>query len=380
MRKIKILFFIHDLSYGGAEKVLVNLVNNMNTDVFDITLKTMFDVGLHKNNISKKVKYIPGLKHMFRGNSHIMKLFSPSTLYKFFIKEDYDIIVSYLEGAPARIVSGCPKINTKTVCWLHIQLDDEQRYTQGFKNRREADQVYQKFDKLICVSNTVKESFLNITNNKFDNIDVLYNTNETDMIKQKAKESVEDVVFDKDIINICSVAKITETKGYDHLAHVHKRLIDEGLKHHIYILGVGEQRSEIEKYLKKNHLENTFTFLGFRDNPYKYVANCDLYVCSSHREGFSTAVTEALVVGTPVVSTLCSGAQELLGYNNEYGIVIENSEQGIYDGLKYMLTHKDKLEYYKEKAKERGSFFSKENTVKAVEDMLIQLLNREESL
>ena len=85
-------------------------------------------------------------------------------------------------------------------------------------------------------------------------------------------------------------------------------------------------------------------------------------------------------MGTPVVSTLCSGAQELLGYNNEYGIVVENSEQGIYDGLKYMLTHKDKLEYYKEKSKERGSFFSTENTVKAVEDKLIQLLNQEELL
>lgn len=59
-----------------------------------------------------------------------------------------------------------------------------------------------------------------------------------------------------------------------------------------------------------------------------------MYVCSSRREGFSTAVTEALIVGTPVVSTNCSGAYELLGKNNEYGIVTENNEDALYEGIK----------------------------------------------
>ena len=89
------------------------------------------------------------------------------------------------------------------------------------------------------------------------------------------------------------------------MARVHKRLIDEGLNHHIYILGIGEDEDKINKYIKENNLQDTYTLLGFRDNPYKYVVKCDLFVCSSLREGFSTAVTESLVVGTPVVSTLC---------------------------------------------------------------------------
>ena len=107
--------------------------------------------------------------------------------------------------------------------------------------------------------------------------------------------------------------------------------------------------------------------MGFHQNPYKYVARCDLYVCSSHREGFSTAVTEALVVGTPVVSTNCSGAKELLGDDNEYGIVVENSEEGIYQGMKQMLSNPEMLAYYKKQAKLRGSFFSRTETVRAVE-------------
>lgn len=125
--------------------------------------------------------------------------------------------------------------------------------------------------------------------------------------------------------------------------------------------------------MKDNKLEDTYHLIGFRDNPYKYVAKCDLFVCSSYREGFSTAVTESLVVGTPVVSTLCSGAQELLGYNNEYGLIVENSEEGIYKGLKKLLEDKELLEYYKKKAAERGSFFSKEKTVAAVEKMLDEI-------
>ena len=193
------------------------------------------------------------------------------------------------------------------------------------------------------------------------------------ILDKKNSTSIDINVFDKNTINICSVGKIIEKKGYYRLAQIHKKLIDEGLKHNIYVIGIGEDEDRIRKYLKDNKLEDTYHLIGFRDNPYKYVAKCDLFVCSSYREGFSTAVTESLVVGTPVVSTLCSGAQELLGYNNEYGLIVENSEEGIYKGLKKLLEDKELLEYYKKKAAERGSFFSKEKTVAAVEKMLDEI-------
>ena len=109
-------------------------------------------------------------------------------------------------------------------------------------------------------------------------------------------------------------------------------------------------------------------------NPYKYIKSSDLYVCSSLSEGFSTSVTEALIVGTPVVTTLCSGMQEMLGENNEYGIVTENNEDALYEGIKTMLTTPGMLEDYAQKAKERGKYFNTENTTKAVESMLEELL------
>lgn len=368
----KILFLIHDLCHGGAEKVLINLVNNMDPEKFDITVQTLFDVGVHRDKIKPNIHYKTCFRHMIRGNSHFMKLFSPAFLYRTLIQDEYDIVISYLEGPPARIIAGCP-YPSKKVCWLHIELNDKKAVALGFRNYQEAIHCYQKYDQLIAVSETVKKAFSGSSGIQPDRIQVLYNTNETNQIQELAKLPVDDVVFEKDVPSVCSVAKITPTKGFDRLARVHKRLMEAGLKHHIYILGVGEQKEEIEAYLRENHLENSFTFLGFRDNPYKYMAKCDLYVCSSLREGFSTAVTEALIVGTPVVSTLCSGAKELLGENNEYGLVVENSEDGIYAGLKRMLICPSLWEHYKREAKNRGILFSTENTVRAVEKMLENL-------
>ena len=365
----KILFFITNLMRGVAEKVLVNLVNNLDRDKYNITLQTIFDVGVNKQYLKEDINYKYVFKKLFRGSTTIFKLFSPEFLYRYLIKDEYDIVISYLEGPTARIISGCP-YDSKKISWIHIEMNDEGKFAVGFRNSEEAKKCYGKFDEIICVSNTVKQIFLEASGLKEYNVEVLYNTNETEKIVEKSKEEVDDVVFDENIVNICSVGKITRTKGYDRLARVHKKLMEEGLNHHIYILGIGEEKDKINKYLEENNLQDTYTFLGFRDNPYKYMAKCDLFVCSSLREGFSTAVTESLLVGTPVISTLCSGAQELLGYNNEYGLVVENSEEGLYIGLKVLLIDNNQLTYYTKKCKERASLFSKQKTVSMVESML----------
>lgn len=368
----KILFFIPNLMHGGAEKVLVNLVNNLNQDKYDITIQTIFDVGVNKKRLNSDIRYKYIFKKLFRGSTTIFKLFSPIFLYKYLIKDEYDIIISYLEGPTARIISGCP-FSSKKICWIHTTMNSNENFSLGFRNMKEARFCYNKFDKIVCVSDDVKKAFLQKLNLKKNNLEVLYNTNETGKILLESKEDVTDIIFSNDVVNVCSVGKIVKVKGYDRLARVHKRLLKEGLNHHIYILGIGEDEDKINKYLEENDLKDTYTLVGFRENPYKYVSKCDLFVCSSLREGFSTAVTESLVVGTPVVSTLCSGAQELLGYNNEYGLVVENSEEGIYQGMKKLLEDRELLAYYKDKAKERGSFFSKEKTIEAVENMIDSL-------
>ena len=180
-------------------------------------------------------------------------------------------------------------------------------------------------------------------------------------------------IFRADEIKLIGVGKIEEVKGFDRLARIHKRFIDEGYPVHTYILGEGSKRDELSAFLEAENIRDSFTFLGYQTNPYKYVKNSDLFVCSSHSEGFSTAATEALIVGTPVVTTLVSGMKEMLGENNEWGIVTENDEEALYLGIKRLLDDQALLAYYKEKAAQRGKTFSTANTVSAVEDMLLNL-------
>ena len=368
----KILFMIPNLSVGGAEKVLVNLVNNLDKSKFDITVQTLFGGGVNEQFLNDTIKYKYCFKRTFRANSQILKIFSYKFLFGKFIKEHYDIIVSYLEGPTARIVAGCDDRDTKLVSWIHCRMESQKAGAVGFRSFKEAKKCYNKFDYTACVSQWVKDFFIKTFD--FEKpLGVLYNTIETDEIITKSSDKIDDIVFDKDTFNIISVGKIIAVKAFMRLAHIHKRLIDEGIKNHIYILGVGDEQPKIEKYLAENNLTDSFTFLGYNTNPYKYVKNCDLYVCSSISEGFSTSVTEALIAGTPVVATLCSGMQELLGENNEYGIVTDNNEEVLYEGVKKMLTTPGLLDHYAEKALERGKEFSTEKTTKAVEDMLLSL-------
>ena len=367
----KVLFLIPSLGHGGAERVLVNLVNHMDYSKFDITVQTMFDVGIYQDKLNEKVKYKGGLKWYFPGNPFVYKLFSPKMLYKFYIKEKYDIVISYLEGTSARVVAGCPD-GSKLVSWIHIEQINDKYVTKVFRNMAEANLCYDKYDKIVCVSDTVKQDFEKIFDVSKEPI-VLYNTVEADVIKKKSIEPIDDIEYSKDEINVCSVAKLMYSKGYDRLIPVCKRLIDDGFPIHLYLIGKGEEKDNLKKQAADLGILDKVTFAGFKSNPYKYVKNADLYVCSSRREGFSTAVTEALIIGTPVVSTNCSGAYELLGKNNEYGIVTENEENALCEGIKEMLSNEKGIAYYKQKAIERGKKFDAEQTVKAVEDMLWRL-------
>lgn len=370
--KKKLLFLIPNLAHGGAERVLVNLVNNLDRQKYDVTVQTLFDVGVNKQCLLPHIHYIGGYKKHIRGTTTLMKLFSPKILYRFWIHDDYDVLISYLEGPTSRIIAGCTERSKKKIAWLHIELNTPHQSAIGFRSPKEAERLYNTYDRLVAVASSVREVFLKSLPLTVP-VDVLYNTNETNMIIEKSKLPTTDNRFAVDGIKVCSVAKLVSTKGFDRLLNVHKRLIDEGIRHTVYIIGIGEEEPNLRRKIREYGVEDSFILLGFKENPYQYVSRCDLYVCSSRREGFSTAVTEALIVGTPVVSTDCSGAKELLGEHDEYGLVVENSEEGIYQGMKKILTEPELLSYYKVKSIERGRYFSKEKTVRAVEEMLDKL-------
>lgn len=367
----KILFLIHDLHQGGAEKVLVNLVNNMDRSKFDISVMVLFGGGVNEQFLAEDIKLNVCHKKPFAGNSHIMKLFTPEQLYRRYIKEHYDIIISYLEGPSARIVSGCTDEDAKLVSWIHVQQKDMDTLAASFRNEMEAQKCYSRFDQTICVSEYVKQDFCGILN--FEGpCHVLYNTVESELIIGRSSEPVSKFSSDERM-RLVAVGTLKEVKGYMRLLRIFERLIREGYLISLYILGTGPLRSDMEKFIDDNGLSEFVTLLGYDINPYKYVAKCSLFVCASFAEGFSTAATEALIVGTPVCTVEVSGMKEMLGENDEWGIVTDNDEEALYQGIKRLLDDPVLLAYYKEKAAERGKMFSTVNTVKAVEDMLLSL-------
>ena len=369
--KTKILFLIHDLGQGGAEKVLVNLVNNMDQSKFDITVTALFGGGVNEQFLAPHISFNMVFKKMIPGNTIWMKLFTPKQLHKICVKEHYDIEVSYLEGPAARIVSGCQDKDTKLVSWIHTKFKTVEQFYAPFRNVQEAMNCYNMFDYTAYVSADVGSNFKDKLG--FSKVDgVMYNTVESDKILKDSKDSV-NIEFDDSIVNLIAVGSLKEVKGYDRLLRVVKKIVMNNYKCCLYLLGIGPLEHTLKQYVIDNNLEDYVKFLGYDTNPYKYLSKSDLFVCSSYTEGFSTAATEALIVGTPVCTVDVSGMKEMLGENNEYGIVTENSEEALYEGIKSLFDNPQLLEEYKAKALERGKKFSTENTVKAVEEMLISL-------
>ena len=368
---IRILFLIHDLGQGGAEKVLVNLVNNMDRSKFDITVMALFGGGVNEQFLAPDIHFRTVFRKAIPGNSKLMKLLTPAQLHRLCVKEHYDIEVSYLEGPSARVISGCQDRTTKLVSWIHVEQHTMDRLSGSFRSESEARRCYDRFGQTVCVSQFVHDDFCRILNFQKP-CRVLYNTVESDKILANAVCDAPDLMDEKRL-RLIAVGTLKETKGYTRLLAIIKRLHDERRPVHLYVLGIGPLRQKMELYIQENNLQEVVTLLGYQTNPYKYVSKCDLFVCASFAEGFSTAATEALIVGTPVCTVEVSGMKEMLGEHNEWGIVTKNSEEALYQGIKDLLDHPDKLAYYKEKAIERGKSFSTEHTVHAVEEMLLGL-------
>ena len=364
----KILFLIHDLGEGGAEKVLVNLVNHLDKREFDVTVLSLFAGGINEQFLNNEVTYKTVFKKTFRGNRHFFKLFSPKLLHRLLIRERYDVEISYLEGPCARIISGGVYGDAKLICWIHSNHFSMKDVSSSFRSSREAVKCYGRFDKIVCVSQFMRENFCQWIP-VADKCIVLYNTVESDVILDKSRESVPEIE-NNSIFKIAAVGTLKPVKAFDRLLRIVKRLNDEGKSICLYLLGDGPLRNKFRTFIEQNHLEDSIKLLGYQVNPYKYVANCDLFVCSSLSEGFSTATTEALIVGTPVCTVEVSGMKEMLGAHDEYGIVTENTEDALYEGIKKLFEDPNLLSFYKQQAEIRGKLFRTETTIKSVEEFL----------
>lgn len=372
---IKLLFLTHSLGGGGAERVLVNLVNHMDRSRFDITVRTLFTDGVNRKMLDKGIRYECCHAKMVKGITYVYKLLPPRFLYRKFVGDgDYDIVVAYMHGIPTKVVSGCTNPKTKTVTWLHTGTPKTSTFFKSWLSRKKAIRGYASLDAIVGVSQDVSDAFRKYT--RIENVHTVYNTNDTARILKMAEEQADLSDYQRPVI--VTAGHLEPVKGNDRLIDAAKRLADDGYRFSVLIMGTGSQKEKLQQQITENHLDDCVHLLGFCENPYAIMAQSDLFVSSSRQEGLATVLTEALTVGLPVVATEVSGAKEVLGQNNEYGLVVENSESGIYEGLKAFLTHPELVQKYRESAKERSTQFDTEHTVQKTEAFFESLMTEKQ--
>lgn len=361
----KILFLIETLDCGGAERVMVNLVNALNKSKYRITVNTIFGSGMFAEQLNGDIEFHNlGFKKRL-GISKLMYIIPSNLLFKHFIgKCQYDLIVSYMHGVPALIAAGAP---TKKIVWIHSEYLDRGRHFLKYYSLRKC---YDQFDQIVGVSNRVCYAITEKLKCVHKPI-TIYNTNNVERIKQLSEEHNSGICYSG--VVIVSVGCLENAKGYDRLMKVCGQLKKQYL-FTLIIIGEGRERKSLRRMIFELGLENRVLLIGQQDNPYPYVKRADFFVCSSRQEGLSTAVTEAIILGKPVISTDVSGAREILGEHDEYGLVVENSEEGIYAGMKRFLENPSLLSYYSKMAKERSAFFDTSSTVRQAESLFDKIL------
>lgn len=368
MRK-KILFLIHDLGRGGAEKVLVNLVRRMDREKFDITVLSLFGGGVNEKFLPEDITYRTVYRKAVRGNSHLMKLLGPEALHRRYIREKYDIEAAFLEGPSARIISGCPDPETRLFCWIHRTMDDK-HFCEGFRSAAEAKDCYARFDRVFCVSEGVRDSFLRESGLPEEKGFVLYNTLNTEGIRRMAEEEAPEI-SPEDPVRLCAMGTLKEGKGFERLIPVMRTLKEARIPARLYLLGDGPQRESMEREVREAGLSDSFTFAGYQENPYRILRRCGLLICPSYAEGFSTAAAEALILGVPVVTTDVSGMREMLGKTDPAGMITKNDERSLCEAVRGLLEAPEELARLSVRAAERGLRFSDEETTGKAEEMLL---------
>ena len=374
---MKIIFILPWLALGGLERVQVTIANALVDKGYDVTimvlenrldLKDELDGRVHliyKPYKPHKIMHrIPYIRHKFYDDGMWETRATPEKLYKYYVgDEHYDVEIGFFRGLSVKIISGSTNKNSKKIAWVHNDFKLCGGVTNNFKNIEETKTAYSKFEKIVCVSRQAEDSFHEVIGLN-DKTVTVYNMLPADKILKLSNEPLD---MEKRAFTILSVGHLTEQKGFDRLLAAVKRLNDNGFDFDLWLVGYGEDEDKLKTYAEQNNLKNV-KFLGYRKNPYKYMKAADLYVCSSRYEGFNLTVAEALFLETPVLSTDCTGPAEILG-GGEYGSLVDNSTEGLYNGIYGILKNNALLAELKDKAISRKPFFDQQNIIKQIENL-----------
>lgn len=376
--KKKLLIRIGSLRHGGAERILVTFLKNLPPDKYEVDLLLNLYSGKYLSEVpswvnvlclnkgemitTNRLQDIPqkAFRVIYQG---ILKKF-PKLLYHFILKDKkYDIELAAIHGFRDEVLNS-PLKQSKKIIWIHNDL----RKTEFHNYTDDEIRKFFGYDKIMVISEHIQKDFDGLAQNETEKNKIvrIYNPLDTQEILNKSK--VEELP--KPVLpTFVSVGTVFPQKGFDRLLKVHKRLLDEGLPHRVQILGDGYDFDNIQKLKTELGVDSTAEMLGFTDNPYPYFKNADFYILSSRYEGYPTVLFEAITLRKNIIATDVSGVREML-LDGELGLVVDNSEEGIYQGMKKALTNPQHFQTYQEKLKDYQMPFSLTNSVEKIMQIL----------
>lgn len=399
----KILFGITSLTLGGAERVLVDLANELSKkEEYEITIFTIYGNGELAKQISPKVKIETIYQKQYNELSKIQRkviaplqiLLTKNKIYKKYIKNKYDKEIAFLEGPITRILA-CGKEKNNKIAWIHNDISKV--FGTGIKATLKKyldSRIYEKFNKLIFVSKNNLESFTKVYKNNIEK-KVIYNYIDSERVLKKADEykpeelkkvdeykSEELKKTDKykseelkkadeynpeelknQRINLVTVARLVPQKAIDRLIKVHSKLINDGVKHNLYVIGEGPEKNKLEEMIKQEQCENTVKLLGAKENPYPYMKFADYICLFSEFEGYGMVLEEAKILNKKILITETAAKEAIENYSK--GQVFENSEEGIYKGIKTVI----QKENSKENDTQGTNLYNNKNIIKKIEEL-----------
>lgn len=338
LKRKKLLINSYNLDFGGIEKSLINLLNNLDTNKYEITLllrekKGAFLKDLNKNIKVKEYKLSSNKIKIFRKSYNRIHLLIYPLIHK------YDVSICYATyDIPFALMT--PKLAKKSIYYIHsnyTKIYDENNLIKFFNERKIND-----FDKIVFVSEESKTDLLKYYDIKNKSYVINNLLNEEDIIKK----SFQKISLPKGI-NLVFVGRLEEK------SKALLRLFDiiKDMNVNLNIIGDGPDKKVYQKYIKDNKIKNIY-LLGSKKNPYPYMKKADLFILPSYYEGFPVVCLEALILKTKVLTTIDVSVNDF--YLKDYAFVCDNNEKAIKENIVVALNSKNKKKLNIKKENEKN--------------------------
>lgn len=318
----KLFFIINCYSKGGgAEAVLTNIVNHLNPKKYEIGIMEIIHDTIKTEPVNSNIKIYP----------YYVKADDPERKAKMYfvyhewdkvineyIPLDYDLYISFNYLKPTFLLPP----SKKAVAWIHGDVY-ELAQADKVEERALQEEAFCKVDKIISISDITTQSLQDLFPTHKDKIEIIYNGIDVEKARAKAKEVTEIQLRHPAIL---SVGRLDANKNPLRLLDVFEKVYHEDNTVHLYYLGYGILEEEVKKKAKEKGIDKNVHLLGYHNNPFPIIAQCDISCMLSHSEGFPMALLESVALDKPFVSSIVGGAR-ILANGQRCGRTVETDEE-----------------------------------------------------